>query len=299
MSDTAGTAGPAKGASELAKRVAVAVIGIPIVLGAFWLGGAALATLLASMSAVSAWELYRIAKEGGANPMAPLGVMIAALVPLAVHGQYLHIFDIPNAVAVLVVLVVIAASIWARGVDGKPLGSAAITLLGVAYTSCTLSFAYALRYFGYAVGDTAGALVLMLPVVLTWASDTGAYFTGRTFKGPKLVPSISPGKTISGAVGGVVLTVIVCYAFVHGLLKPRAQLAFTPWGLFVFAIGISVAAQVGDLAESLFKREAGVKDSGTLLPGHGGALDRFDSLFFVLPVAYVLYWWLLVAVPTA
>lgn len=287
-----------KGASELAKRVGVAIIGVPIVLGAFWLGGAALATLLASMAAVSSWELFRIAKAGGSNPIVPLGVVIAALIPLAVHGQFLHVFDVPLAFAVLVVLVVIAASIWTRGVHGKPLGSAAITIFGAAYTSCTLSYAYALRYFGYAVGDTAGALVLMLPVVLTWASDTGAYFTGRAFKGPKLVPAISPGKTISGSIGGVVLTIVACYLFVRFLLRPHAQLAFTPWGLATFAICISVAAQTGDLAESLFKREAGVKDSGTLLPGHGGALDRFDSLFFVLPIAHLLYWWLLVAVPT-
>ena len=82
-------------------------------------------------------------------------------------------------------------------------------------------------------------------------------------------------------------------------LKPYAQLAFSPWGLATFAIGISVAAQIGDLAESLFKREAGVKDSGTLFPGHGGVLDRLDSLFFVLPVAYVLYGWLLIPAPTS
>jgi phosphatidate cytidylyltransferase len=283
--------------SELARRVVVALIGVPIILGAFWLGDAALATLISAMSAISAWELFRIAKAGGANPMTPFGVVLAAIIPLAVHGQYLHVLQIPNVAGVLAVLAAIAASIWTRGVNGKPLGSAAVTLFGVAYTAGTLSFAYALRYFGYAVGNTAGALVLILPVVLTWASDTGAYFAGRAFKGPKLIPSVSPAKTISGSVGGVLLTIVACYLFVRFLLKPHAQLAFTPWGLLTFAIGISVAAQIGDLAESLFKREAGVKDSGSLLPGHGGALDRFDSLFFVLPVAYVLYWWLLVVVP--
>lgn len=285
--------------SELAKRVIVALLGVPVVLGAFWFGGAALATLLACMSAASAYELFRIAKAGGSNPMMPFGVVLAGLIPIAVHGQYLHVLQIPNVAAVLVVLAAIAASIWARGVNGKPLASAAITVFGVAYTAGTLSFAYVLRYFGYAVGDSAGALVLMFPVVLTWASDTGAYFTGRALKGPKLIPSVSPAKTVSGAIGGMLLTVVASYAFMHLLLKPRAQLAFTPWGLLVFGVGVSVAAQLGDLAESLFKREAGVKDSGTLLPGHGGALDRFDSLFFVLPVAYVLYWWLLIPAPTS
>ena len=102
---------------------------------------------------------------------------------------------------------------------------------------------------------------------------------------------------IPGAIGGVVLTVMVCAGYVVRLLRPRAQLAFTPWGLVVFAVCISATAQVGDLAESLFKREAGVKDSGTIFPGHGGALDRLDSLFFVLPVAFALYGWLLIPAP--
>ena len=140
--------------------------------------------------------------------------------------------------------------------------------------------------------------VVMLPVVLTWASDSGAYFAGRAFKGPRLIPSVSPAKTISGAIGGIVLTLIACVVLTKFFLKPYAHLDFRPVGIVIFSVCISVAAQLGDLAESLLKREAGVKDSGTLLPGHGGALDRFDSLFFVLPVSYVLYWWLLIAVPT-
>jgi phosphatidate cytidylyltransferase len=140
-------------------------------------------------------------------------------------------------------------------------------------------------------------LAVLFPVVLTWASDTGAYFSGRLIGGRKLMPSVSPGKTVAGAVGAIVVTVAATYAFVHGLLVPRAQLAFTPWGLVLFGAAISVVAQVGDLAESLLKREAGFKDSGTLFPGHGGVLDRLDSLFFVLPAAYALYDWLLIPAP--
>ncbi|MEP6765380.1 MAG: phosphatidate cytidylyltransferase [Gemmatimonadaceae bacterium] len=285
--------------SELAKRVGVALVGVPLLLWVFWKGDAALATVLAAMSAISAFEFMRIARVGGTNPLSVMGVVLAALVPIAVHAQFLRVVNIPNVVAVLVMLAVVAASIWARGVNGKPLSAAAVTLFGVAYTGGTLSFAYALRYFGYAVGDTSGALVLILPVALTWASDTGAYFAGRAFKGPKLIPSVSPAKTISGSIGGVFLTIVVCLLFVKYSLRPYAQLAFTPWGAILFAVGISAAAQTGDLVESLYKREAGVKDSGTLLPGHGGALDRFDSLFFVLPVAYALYWALLIPAPTA
>ena len=191
----------------------------------------------------------------------------------------------------------LGAAIWLRGVEGRPLGAVSTTVYGVLYTGGTLAFGYALRYHNYAVGDTAGALAVLFPVVLTWASDTGAYFSGRLIGGRKLMPSVSPGKTVAGAVGAIVVTVAATYAFVHGLLVPRAQLAFTPWGLVLFGAAISVVAQVGDLAESLLKREAGVKDSGTLFPGHGGVLDRLDSLFFVLPTAYALYDWLLIPAP--
>ena len=145
--------------------------------------------------------------------------------------------------------------------------STGVTILGIAYTGGTLAFAYSLRYFGYAIGEAAGAMVLMLPVLLTWASDIGAYTAGRTIGGRKLMPSVSPGKTIAGSVGGVLLTVVTCSVFVHFLLRPHAQLAFTPWGTVAFAVAISVVAQVGDLVESMFKREAGVKDSGTIFPG--------------------------------
>lgn len=288
---------PAGKTSELTKRVLVALVAAPFALWMFWLGDAALATLLGICSAISAWELYRMAREGGTMPMSGVGVVIAALIPLVVHAQFLNIITVPPVAPVLVMLAVVALSIWMRGVDGKPLGAAASTLFGAAYTGGTLSFAYALRYFDYSVGDAAGFTTVMVPVVLTWASDTGAYFAGRTLKGPKLIPSVSPGKTVSGAIGGVVLTIIVCYVLVQWALKPYAHLAFRPWGMVVFAVGISVTAQLGDLTESLLKREAGVKDSGTLLPGHGGALDRFDSLFFALPVAYALYWGLLIPVP--
>jgi len=91
--------------------------------------------------------------------------------------------------------------------------------------------------------------------------------------------------------------VLVCLAYSRFLLRPAAQLAFSPLGALAFGLGISVVAQLGDLVESLLKREAGVKDSSRILPGHGGILDRFDSLFFVLPVAYPLLLWLLVPAP--
>lgn len=283
--------------NETLRRVIVSVIGAPIAIGLIWLGDAPLATLLSALAAVAAWEFFRIVRESGATPLATIGILVSALIPLGTHAQFLGVARFSLVVLPLAVLSIIAVAIWARTVDEKPMGAAATTVLGVLYTGGTLSFAYALRYFNYAVGETAGALVVILPVLLTWSSDTGAFFAGRLIGGRKLMPSVSPAKTISGALGAIVTTAAMCALYVHFVLRPYAQLAFSPWGLMLFAVGVSVSAQIGDLAESLFKREARVKDSGGMFPGHGGVLDRLDSLFFVLPVSYALYGWLLLPAP--
>ncbi len=284
---------------EFGRRVIVALIGAPLAIGIIWIGGAPLATLLGALSGIAAWEFYRIAREGGTTPLAVPGIVLSACIPIAVHGQILGVLTIPVYAWVLCVVAILGAAIWLRGVDGKPLGAVSSTVFGVLYTGATLSFAYVLRYHNYAVGETAGALAVLFPIVLTWASDTGAYFSGNLIGGRKLIPSVSPGKTVAGAVGAVIVTVAATYAFTYGLLVPKAQLAFTPTGIVIFGVAISVIAQIGDLAESLLKREADVKDSGTLFPGHGGVLDRLDSLFFVLPAAYALYDLLLIPAPGA
>jgi len=147
---------------------------------------------------------------------------------------------------------------------------------------------------GWTHGVIADAL---LPVLLTWSTDVGAYMFGRMFGRKKLIPSISPGKTVEGAVGGLGLAIVICLLYVRFVLMPYAQLGLTIQGAVLFAIVVSVAAQTGDLAESLLKREAGVKDSSRIIPGHGGILDRFDSLLFVMPIAFLLLGRLLLPIP--
>jgi phosphatidate cytidylyltransferase len=295
--------------SELALRILFSVVAAPLALWIVLAGGAPLAALLAVVSAIGAWEFYRIARASGAHPLDDAGIALAGLLPLAVHAHYLGLLSARPAIAATVVLALLAATIWLRGVDGGPLGAAATTVLGVVYTAGMLSFGYAIRYHDTVIGyDVVGAkqlslgslalsvapggVLLIFPMVVTWASDIGAFFVGRTIGGRKLIPSVSPGKTVSGAVGGLLASMLVSWLYARSVLVPVASLGFTPWGALGFGAMISVAAQVGDLFESLLKREGGVKDSSRIIPGHGGVLDRFDSLIFVMPVAFLLLDWL-------
>jgi phosphatidate cytidylyltransferase len=293
--------------SELTLRVLFAVVAAPLALWIVLAGGAPLAALLAVVAAVGAWEFYRLARASGARPLSDAGIVIAGLLPLAVHASFLGLFTVGPALWALVLLALCGSVIWLRGVDGRPLESVSTTLFGVLYTAGMLSFGYALRYHDTVIGYdvvgakqlgiaglrvTPGGVLLILPMVVTWASDIGAYFTGRALGRRKLIPSVSPGKTVAGAVGGLVASMLVAYVYARYVLAPVAHLGFTPWGALLFGAIISIAAQTGDLFESLLKREAKMKDSSRILPGHGGILDRFDSLIFVLPVAYLLVGWL-------
>ena len=302
--------------SELTKRVVFGVVAAPIAIGILLYGGWPLAALLAMTSAVGAWEFFRIARSAGFNPLDDVGIVVAGLIPLIVYARFLRIYD-PNrtisalSLGVLFLLGLLGLVIWVRGVNGRPLGAVATTAFGAVYTGGMLSYGYAIRYHDYAFAPavlhifgrlahvSSGGLLLLLPVLLTWASDIGAYAVGRTMGKRKLIPAVSPGKTVEGAIGGLVASMLVAWLYTRGVLHPAAQLDFRipPFGVLIFGALVSIAAQVGDLAESLLKREAGIKDSSHIIPGHGGILDRFDSLLFVLPVSFVVLGAMLVWAP--
>ena len=282
---------------ELAKRVVVAVVAAPLALGAVYLGGLPLALFLAVAGGVGAWELYRMARHGGSDALASLGVPLAAALPLVVHLERLQLLRSPLAVGGVVFVALLGAAIWARGVGGRPLETVAVTAFGVLYTGGMLAFGYTLRHHRFVVDAAAGTALVFFPVILTWVSDIGAYFVGRALGKRKLIPAVSPGKTVAGAVGAVVVTMAAAPLYNSFVLRPVAELALSPWTAVIFGLLVSAAAQVGDLAESMLKREAGVKDSSHILPGHGGILDRLDSLYFVLPVAHLVLTRLLLAAP--
>jgi phosphatidate cytidylyltransferase len=291
--------------SELTRRILFVIVAAPVALTIMFAGGASLAAFLAVTSAIAAWEFFRIARAAGHEPLSEVGSALAGLVPLAVHARYLGLIEPRFSYIACVLLLLLAAAIWMRPPGRHPIAAVATTTLGVLYTGGLFSFAYAIHYHDYAAGGvmwgripvSAGGALLALPVLITWATDIGAFAVGRRIGGRKLIPSVSPGKTLSGAVGGVVFAVIIAALYIHYVLRPVAQLGMRTAGIIAFGVVLSVAGQVGDLVESLFKRDAGVKDSGTLLPGHGGMLDRIDSLLFVMPAAYLLLTWLLIPAP--
>jgi phosphatidate cytidylyltransferase len=280
--------------SELAKRWAVAAVGIPVVLGALYLGGWALGALVGACAAVAAAEFYRLAEARGVRPFTSLGVTAAgALVLLATAlPSTIELGPAFLGVLLVVTLLSLGGAVWLRWPAGEPLAAASITVAGVVYTGGTLAFLPLLRALGTVPGGSAGALAPMafvfLPLLTTWIGDTAAYFAGRAWGRTKLAPSVSPGKTVVGAVAGLVGSTLVSVALSMFVLADLPVLGVSVFTAAWIGLLLGAAGQLGDLTESMLKREAGVKDSGTLLPGHGGMLDRVDSLLFSVPTAWGL-----------
>jgi phosphatidate cytidylyltransferase len=180
---------------------------------------------------------------------------------------------------------------WAllfRSPTERPLATVAVSVFAPLYAGALPSFLIGIRHAEFGERSWAGTWLVFFPLVLTWICDTAAMFGGRAFGRAKLAPSISPGKTREGAIAGLVGALVAAPLYDRFILTPLG-VGLPLWQALVFAAVLAVVGQVGDLAESLFKREAGVKDSSHLIPGHGGVLDRFDSLYFVLPTAGLLY----------
>lgn len=267
---------------ELARRVGVAAVGIPAALLFAYLGGYPLAALLAVLAALAAWEFAAMhrARDLPASPRmaAVLAATYVALSAPMAGGAFL-------TGAVLVSLLAATALALSPPPEVRPGLAAVITLFGSAYTGLLVAFAVWLRALGTPDPGWAGAAVLFLPVAVTWLGDTAAYFVGSAVGRHRLAPRTSPGKSWEGAAAGLLATVGGALLYVD---QTRGLVGWTlgPAETVGFGAAVAVAGQVGDLFESRLKRDCGVKDSSGLLPGHGGMLDRMDSLLFVFPVAY-------------
>jgi phosphatidate cytidylyltransferase len=269
------------------QRAISAAVLVPVLLVVLAIGGVVLAAAVALVTAIAAIEVFRLLKGAGYAPFGALGTVLAlvivldAAVPELLDGSGLLLG------AIGIVLVAVASFTKLEPRDG--LQSWMATIFGAFYIAL-LSFIIRLGAAApdipagsplSAVGAERGWILLLILAV--WSYDTGAYLVGKNLGRTKFLTHISPSKTVEGVVGGVVAATVVVGLMLWGLGQE-------PWHALLLGPLTALAAQAGDLAESVIKRAAGAKDSGALIPGHGGMLDRVDSFVFAAPVVtlYVL-----------
>ncbi len=303
------------------KRVLTAVILIPIVVLALfraplWL----FALLVLGVALLAAKEYFMIAEANGVRPFPKLSYLFLICIFLLAYTGGLamrdprHLFQSVTMQAVISVafLLVLTSpfTLLVAGMRREPLAhslpDAASSFLLLPYVGCSLASMVIVR------GGKNSALFLLFLMLLVWSGDIAAYYVGRAIGKHKLAPRISPAKTWEGAIASVVGAALVGVLLFHSLdaiynffarihlvsaiqgsvfgLNQPPKFAPVPISLAIlFAICVNVSAQLGDLVESMLKRGGGVKDSGTLLPGHGGVLDRIDALLFAAPVGWIFY----------
>ena len=269
------------------QRVISAAVLVPVLLVVLALGEPVLAVAVALITSLAAVEVFRLLKGAGYVPFAALGTALALVVVL--DTAFPEVLQGSGLLLVAVGIILTAVASFTKIDPGDGLQAWMTTVFGALYVSL-LAFLIRIGQVApempanaplSAVGAERGWLLLL--VLAVWSYDTGAYLVGKNIGRTKFLTHISPSKTIEGLVGGVIATTIVVATMLWGLGQdPLHGVVLGPLTAF--------AAQAGDLAESVIKRAAGAKDSGDLIPGHGGMLDRVDSFVFAAPVVtlYVL-----------
>ncbi|MBP1632962.1 MAG: hypothetical protein H6Q11_1250, partial [Acidobacteria bacterium] len=259
--------------SDLPIRVVTGMVLVGILLGAMWVGGEFLAGFVGILAILALGEFYGTLRRSGYQPLTLFGFLGAAGL---LAGTWFHgLVAIPVAAIALTVVCFFYYTLASRRRD--PLTNGSVTLLGALWVAGPIAFA-----FPIAVAPDFRVLVLAAAATVI-ATDVGAFFAGRSWGTKPLAPVLSPNKTVEGLAGGVVLGIAVAVAIGY-FLEPLNIRIGAALGLVV-----AVMAPLGDLAESMVKRSLGVKDMGSILPGHGGILDRIDAYLFVLPAVWVLY----------
>jgi len=252
-------------------------VALPVLLAALFLGPPWLAVALVAVAlAVGLVEFFGLLRARGIRPMQRVGFLLAA----ALFAEVVWPGGSPVPLLPLAAMLLLSFAL-SRGADRESVSAAAVTLLGAVYLGTLGGTIAALRLF---TPTNQGAWRVTLLLVIVVFSDSFAFFVGHAFGRRRLAPAVSPGKSVEGAIGGL-LGGLLGALVVRSVGLPDLPLAHAA------ALGAAVAAMgiVGDLDESLLKRWAGVKDSGTLFPGHGGMLDRLDSLLFGAPVLYYYF----------
>jgi phosphatidate cytidylyltransferase len=264
------------------KRIFTALVLIPMVLALVLLGPLWLITAVtAGVAALAGWEFIGLAERVGAKPPR-IAVLVAILALFAGTYEYP---DQATAVFGILALGLLVYCTFSIPVD-QVTAEASVSIFCLVYTGLTLSAVPALR------AESNGPSLVIFLLCVVWAGDIIALYVGRAWGRHKLAPTLSPNKTWEGSLGSVAGSLLAAGALLGlaALLNTwdSARLSYPDdvWYWLLLAVVVNVAAQLGDLAESALKRSAGVKDSGTLLPGHGGVLDRIDALLLAAPVMW-------------
>jgi phosphatidate cytidylyltransferase len=268
------------------RSISAAVL-VPVLLVVLAVGGPVLALAVALITAIAAIEVFHLLKAAGYPPFLALGTALALFVVL--DAAFPQVLEGSGLLLVAVGIVLVAVASFTRIDPHDGLQTWMATIFGALYVAL-LSFIVRLGQAApdvppgaplSVIGGERGWILLLLLAV--WSYDTGAYLVGKNLGRTRFLTHISPSKTVEGLVGGVIATTIVVAAMLWGLGQDV---------IHAIALGplVALVAQAGDLAESVIKRAAGAKDSGTLIPGHGGMLDRVDSFIFAAPIVtlYVL-----------
>ncbi|MFN8000392.1 MAG: phosphatidate cytidylyltransferase [Acidobacteriota bacterium] len=261
-------------------RVLTAIVFLPILFSALWLGAPYWFVALAGAGILlGLYEYYALAKQGGL-----IQGMLAALAILTAF--YVHQHELIVVVIAVLVIVEMLIQLFTRASEddfSEMLPSAAVKIFGVLYVAVLGGYIIAIRVIESSIPQLPAKLLTLFFIVV-FAGDTGAYYTGRTLGKRKLAPKVSPGKTVEGAIGGLAGNVIAAL-IAHYTFFPELQVIHAiPLALVMGVLGIT-----GDLCESMLKRGAKAKDAGKLIPGHGGLLDRLDSMLFNAPLLYYFY----------
>ena len=257
-------------------RVVTAFFFATCMLGSLFFGPLFFAAFGLLLVLVGLLEFYRLVKSTELSPNIPAGLILS----LAVYGLAFSVLvynkSLQNALLLVpIVLAVFVAELYRK--SSTPFQNIAITLLAVCYVALPFSFYLALGFMG---ASFSYILPLSL-LLLIWANDTGAYIFGVTLGKHRLFERHSPKKSWEGFLGGIVVASLVAW------ILSRYVHILAPIHWFALAILVGVVGTLGDLVESMLKRSLNIKDSGSFLPGHGGLLDRFDSLIFAAPLVYI------------
>jgi phosphatidate cytidylyltransferase len=266
---------------EFLKRAAVAVLGIPLIVYLTYRGGWYWFAFIMIVSTVGHWEFYRIQKNKKINPQNVIGLLTGILYLIMVQqGKYLQIAP----VLFLGLMLILAAEMWRK--DPNASINIGVTVLGIVYIPVFLSsLLYVRSHIGYVLpGITAAGFKFTMTVMVSiWVADTFAYLFGSLLGKHKLFVKVSPNKSVEGALFGFLGSILIfVLADRTGILPVGLQVSL------IFGVGLGIIAQIGDLVESWFKRDGGVKDSSEIFPGQGGMLDIFDGLIYSSPLVLIL-----------